>query len=206
MRALLLVDLQNDFFPGGALGIPGAESILPVINHLLEEDWDLIIATQDWHPKDHLSFASQHPSKKPGDHVKVCGIDQILWPDHCIQGTDGAEFHQGWDFSKVERVFHKGQNRLIDSYSAFFDNDHYQGTGLVDFLIKEGVDTLYIAGLATDYCVKYSVLDALKLHFNVTVVVDGCKAVNLSPHDEERVLKELKDKGAQIKLSSEVRL
>lgn len=205
MKALLLVDLENDFFPGGALGVKGGDEILPVVNHLLTLPFDCIVGSKDYHPAGHVSFAATH-HKKPGERVQVKGREQILWPVHCVQGTPGVEFHPGWDSTKIEKVFFKGTDEGIDSYSAFFDNNREKSTGLDEYLKKKKVDTLYIAGLTTEYCVKYSSLDAMGLGFKVYVVVDGCKGVNLKKDDAENALREIESKGAVLVHGKEVRL
>lgn len=198
MRALILVDLQNDFFPGGALGVKEGDKILPVINALLEKDWDVIVASKDWHPLDHKSFASQHKGKKVGDTIVLEGMEQILWPDHCVQGTNGAAFHPDLDTSRVDKVFLKGVDAGIDSYSAFFDNGHRRATGLADYLKEKHVTELYIAGLATDYCVKYSASDSLDLGFKTYIVMEGVKGVDLNPGDSGKALLEMQEKGAVL--------
>lgn len=197
MKALIIVDVQNDFFPGGALPVQDANAVLLVIDKLLQVPFDLVIATKDWHPSDHKSFASQH-NKKPGEQINLKGLNQILWPDHCVQGSKGAEFASGWHSERVRHVFHKGTDKYVDSYSAFFDNGHLISTGLSEFLKKCGVNEIYILGLATDYCVKYSALDALKEGFKVHVVADGCRGVNLQPGDDQRALQEVQAKGAKV--------
>jgi nicotinamidase/pyrazinamidase len=191
VRALILVDLQNDFMPGGALAVKQGNQILPVINALLQLPFDVVVATKDWHPAGHGSFASTH-GKKAGEVIELDGIPQILWPDHCIQGTEGAEFHSGWDSSRVEHIFHKGIEKNVDSYSTFFDNENRRSTGLEDYLKKHNVNKVYLAGLATDYCVKYSVLDASQLGFETYVVIDGCRGVDLRPFDSESAVEEMK--------------
>ena len=190
MTALILVDLQRDFFPGGALGIPSGHEILPAVRELLKQPFDVIVATKDWHPKGHMSFASTY-HLKPGENV-----EQILWPDHCVQNTPGADFAPGWPSEQVEKVILKGTSKDIDSYSTFFDNELKQSTGLEDFLRSRGIHTIVLAGLATDYCVKYSALDALKLGFKVFVVLDGCRGVNCTREDVERALAEMQAAGA----------
>lgn len=197
MKALILVDLQNDFLPGGSLAVDKGDSILPVINKLLEIPFDLIIATKDWHPIDHGSFAKTH-EKNVGETIELSGLKQILWPVHCVQNTKGAEFSDQWQSHKVDKVFFKGTDKEIDSYSAFFDNGHKKSTGLYEYLQSKGVDELYIAGLTTDYCVKYTVLDALKLGFKIFVIVDACKPVNLKPQDEEASLLQMLQEGAHL--------
>lgn len=197
MRALVLVDIQNDFLPGGALAVKEGNAILPVVNQLLNKPFDVIVASKDWHPPDHGSFAATH-HKKPGEHIILEGLDQILWPTHCVQDTHGAEFASGWNFHKVHEVFCKGTDRKIDSYSTFYDNGHLRTTGLEAYLKGKGVTDLYVAGLATDYCVKYSVLDALKMGFHVYVVKDAVRGVNLRPDDSQTALEKMQKKGAHL--------
>lgn len=203
MQALILVDLQNDFMPGGALEVKNGFDILPVINTLLSHPFPVIVATKDWHPKDHGSFASNH-NKEVGECITLDGLEQILWPEHCVQGTKGAEFAPGWDSHKIHKVIHKGTEKNVDSYSTFFDNGHRKSTGLFDFLKEKDVKDIFIAGLATDYCVKYSVLDAAKLGFNIYVVSDGCRGVNLKSNDSENALKEMRAAGAKIIKSKDI--
>lgn len=205
MKALLLVDLQNDFFPGGALGVAEADKILPAVNALLALPFDCIVATKDWHPATHGSFAVNHAGRNVGEHINLGGIDQILWPTHCVQETHGAEFAPFWDSSKVEKITYKGTDPLIDSYSAFYDNEHRQSTHLEDYLRERGVEQIFIAGLATDYCVKYTVFDALSLGFQPIVVVDACRGVNLREGDSERALAEMQQRGAHLILSKDVK-
>ncbi|MFI0435336.1 MAG: bifunctional nicotinamidase/pyrazinamidase [Parachlamydiaceae bacterium] len=198
MKALLLVDLQHDFLPGGALGVNNGGAIIPLINEMIHYPFDLIVATKDWHPADHRSFASHHQGKKPGDIIHLGGIEQILWPDHCLQGAEGSEFAPGWDTTKIDKVIYKGTDPFIDSYSSFYDNGHRKQTGLENYLREKGVQQLFIAGLATDYCVKYSVLDALKLGFRTYVIVDACRGVNLDPQDSEKALQDMRKGGAVL--------
>ena len=197
MKALLLVDLQNDFLPGGVLAVEHGHEIIPIVNELVKYPFDLIVATKDWHPADHRSFASNH-GKKAGEHVHLAGKDQVLWPDHCVQQTPGSDFAPGWDRSNIDKVIYKGTDAAIDSYSTFFDNSHLRSTGLEDYLREKGVKDLYIAGLATDYCVKYSVLDAIQLGFNAHVILDACRGVNLHSHDSEKALQLMKKAGATL--------
>jgi nicotinamidase/pyrazinamidase len=195
--ALIIVDLQNDFLPGGALAVEKGLEVLPVINQLLKMPFDLVVATKDWHPPQHGSFASTH-GRSLGDVIDLEGIPQILWPDHCIQGSKGAEFHEGWDSNKVRKVFYKGTEANIDSYSTFFDNGNRKSTGLADYLNEHGIERVFLAGLATDYCVKYSVLDAARLGFITHVVPEGCRGVNLHLADAEIAFEEMKKAGAEI--------
>lgn len=203
MSALILVDLQNDFMPGGALEVKRGDEVLPIVNDLLALPFDFIVATKDWHPPRHGSFASTH-KRKVGDIIELEGIPQILWPDHCIQGTKGAEFHPGWDFKKVQKVFLKGTEKNIDSYSTFFDNENRKSTGLADYLMEKKVKRVFLAGLATDYCVKYSVLDARRLGFDTYVVIDGCRGVDLQAYASEVAVEEMKKAGAKVILFKDV--
>jgi nicotinamidase/pyrazinamidase len=196
-KALILVDLQNDFCSGGALAVPQAEEIIPLVNQL-QSLFQHVIATQDWHPNKHLSFASQHADKKIGELIHLNNQPQVLWPDHCVQGTYGAQFHPQLNQQQIERVFQKGIDPSIDSYSGFYDNGHLRTTGLADYLHEIGVDTVYVLGLATDYCVKYTVLDALSTGFKTYVIVDACRAVGLSQHDEKNALAEMHVAGAHL--------
>lgn len=201
MKALIIVDLQNDFMPGGALGVDDGFAVVPIANRLMHH-FDLVIATQDFHPANHGSFYTNHPGKKPFDHVVLAGADQVLWPPHCVQNTHGAEFVKELDTSRIHHVVQKGCDPQIDSYSAFFDNAHQRSTGLSTILKNAQVQTVYIMGLATDYCVKFSVFDALLLSYNTYVVVDGCRAVNLSPGDHDRALNEMKSRSAKLIMST----
>ncbi len=196
-RALILVDIQNDFIPGGALAVADGDKVVSVANRI-EKAFDLVLATQDWHPANHGSFASQHPGKKPGDVIDLNGIPQVLWPDHCVQRLKGAEFHPQLDRSRVARVFQKGTDPGIDSYSGFFDNGHRRGTGLGEYLKSAGVTDIYIAGLATDYCVKYTALDGRTLGLNVFIVEDACRGVNLNPGDSATALDQMRAAGVQV--------
>jgi len=203
MRALILVDLQNDFLPGGALAVPHGDEVIPIANKM-QGRFELVVATQDWHPPNHGSFAANHPSKKPGDRIILDGIEQILWPVHCVQNTHGAEFAPSFDTSCIAHVFHKGTERNIDSYSTFFDNAHRRHTGLAHYLEKRGIKDIYLMGLALDYCVKYSTLDARQLGLNTHVIVDGCRGIELESGDINRALDEMKRAGAVLLKSSDL--
>ncbi len=203
MNALILVDIQNDFLPGGALAVPNGSQILPIVNALLACPFDSVAASKDWHPHDHGSFAASH-GKAVGEQIMLRGLPQQLWPVHAVQGTFGAEFSDGLDIGKIHKTFYKGADQWIDSYSAFFDNGHNKSTGLAEYLRKQGVKDLYLVGLATDYCVKYSVLDALKLRFNTFVVVDACRGVDLQTGDSDSALVEIQSAGATLVTSEEV--
>jgi nicotinamidase/pyrazinamidase len=203
MNALILVDLQNDFLPGGALAVPHGDEVIPLANEL-QPRFDLVLATQDWHPPGHGSFAPNHPGKKTGERIMLDGIEQILWPTHCVQNTQGAEFAPSFDTSRIAHVFHKGTERNIDSYSTFFDNAHRRHTGLADYLKKRSIKDIYLTGLALDYCVKYSVLDARQLGLNTHVILDGCRGIELEPGDIDRALDEMKRAGAVLLKSREL--
>jgi nicotinamidase/pyrazinamidase len=196
MKALIIIDVQNDFCPGGALAVSDGDKIIPVINKI-QDKFDLIAATQDWHPRNHGSFASNY-GKKPYEKIKLSGLDQTLWPDHCVQETKGAELHPDLRKEKIDRIFKKGTERNIDSYSGFFDNGHRKSTGLGDYLKQKGVNTIYLAGLTTDYCVKYSALDARTLGFETYLIRDACRAVNISPDDSDKALEEMRKAGVII--------
>jgi len=192
MSVLLLVDIQHDFLPGGALAVPYGDHILPVVEELIL-DADHVIASQDYHPSGHASFASTH-GKEIGEKIDLDGVDQHLWPDHCVQGSHGAKLV----IEKPDHIVQKGVDIQVDSYSAFFDNGRKRQTGLNGYLKKLGVKEIVIAGLALDYCVKFTALDAISLGYRVHLVRDGCKAVNINPDDEERSLVEMACKGVII--------
>jgi nicotinamidase/pyrazinamidase len=203
MNALIIVDLQNDFLPGGALPVPRGDEVIPFANEL-QRRFDLVLATQDWHPPDHGSFAANHPGKKPGDRIILDGIEQILWPVHCVQNTHGAEFAPSFDTRQIAHIFHKGIDPRIDSYSTFFDNAHRRTTGLGAYLKERSIEDIYLLGLALDYCVKYSALDARQLGFNTHIVVDGCRGIGLEPDDMDRALNEMNRAGAILLESREL--
>jgi nicotinamidase/pyrazinamidase len=199
-RALILVDLQNDFVSPGALPVPGGEDVVPVANRLLKE-FELVVATQDWHPANHQSFVSQHPDMKVGDCFELDGLHQIIWPDHCIQGSDGANFLNELHTPEIDHIVRKGMNPKTDSYSGFFDNGQRQSTDLHKYLRQQGVDQLFVMGLATDYCVKFTVLDALKLGYQTSLILDGCRGVELRPGDIDRAIFEMRSCGAMVSSS-----
>ncbi len=202
-KALILVDIQNDFCPGGALAVGEGDQVVPVANRLMQA-FELVVAAQDWHPPDHLSFAANHPGRSPGEVIELDGLEQILWPVHCVQETPGAEFHPALDLGRIAGVVRKGTDRRIDSYSGFFDNGHRRATELEAYLRAQGVEQVFICGLATDYCVKFTALDAAELGFRTTVVEDACRGVELKPGDVERALEEMRSQGVEIVRSSEV--
>ena len=204
MKALLLIDVQNDFLPSGALPVPEGDAIAPLINGLLPR-FDLVVATQDWHPHGHGSFAANHPGKRPGEIVELAGLPQILWPVHCVQNTGGACFAPVLETRCFERIFQKGTDPDIDSYSGFFDNGHRKATGLAEYLRGRGITDLWLAGLATDYCVKFTALDAIAEGFRVTLIEDACRGVNLEPGDVARALDEMRAARVKIIRSTELR-
>jgi nicotinamidase/pyrazinamidase len=198
MRALILVDIQNDFLPGGALAVTRGDEVIPVANRVSPR-FDLVVATQDWHPRDHGSFAANHPGKKVGEMIDLNGLPQVLWPVHCVQGTSGAAFGPALDVSRVRKVFQKGTDPAIDSYSGFFDNGHRRSTGLADYLREQGVDEVYVMGLATDYCVKFTALDAVqRAGLKATVIEDGSRGVNLRPGDSQAAIEAMREAGVNV--------
>ncbi len=203
MSALVIVDIQNDFLPGGSFAVKDGDEILPIINQVLDKPFDLYLATKDWHPKDHGSFAAVH-KKKTGDVIQLDGIEQILWPIHCVQDTPGADFSPRLNTRKFEKVFHKGTDKNIDSYSTFFDNEHRKSTGLDTYLKERGIKNVYLSGLTTEYCIKYSALDARALGFNVYVIIDGCRGINLHPDDAKKAIEEMKKAGVHLIKSSDL--
>jgi nicotinamidase/pyrazinamidase len=201
MKALVIVDVQNDFIPGGALAVPDGDAIVPLINQL-QNKFDLIVATQDWHPADHASFASNHEGKNPFEKIDLHGMEQVLWPDHCIQGSEGAEFHPDLDMRRIEAIFRKGMDPEIDSYSGFYDNGHRKSTGLAGYLREKGATELYFCGLAADFCVYFSVKDALKENFAAILLKDATRP--LDEQEFKKIIEELREKGVEIKKSSEI--
>ncbi|MCV3767508.1 bifunctional nicotinamidase/pyrazinamidase [Rhizobium sp. TRM95796] len=177
-EALVVIDVQNDFCPGGALAVADGDAILPAVNALIAR-FDHVALTQDWHPAGHSSFASSHSGKAPFESVTMPYGEQTLWPDHCIQGTPGAEFHPDLVWTKAELVIRKGYRTAIDSYSAFFENDHATPTGLAGYLRERGIDAVTLCGLATDFCVAFSALDAVAAGFKTTVVLEACRGIDL---------------------------
>jgi len=199
MQALIVVDVQNDFVPGGALAVPGGDRVVGPINRLMHSgDYDRIVATQDWHPPGHVSFASSHPGRRVGQTIQIDGIAQTLWPDHCVQHTYGARFVKRLETDRFNHIVHKGTDPRIDSYSGFFDNARRRATGLADWLREHHVTAVHIVGLATDYCVKFTALDAVDLGFETTVIAEATAAVNLAPGDGDRALDDLAAAGVII--------
>lgn len=203
MRTLILVDLQNDFCPGGNLEVPKGDEVIPVANKMIPY-FDLIVASKDWHPANHLSFAANHPWRRPGQVIDLNGVQQILWPMHCVQDSFGAEFVHGLQTDKISKIVYKGTDPEIDSYSAFFDNARKRSTGLGEYLQEQNVEEIYLLGLATDYCVKFTVLDAIDLGFKVHLITDGCRGINLEDGDVAKALTEMKEKGASLIASDEL--
>jgi nicotinamidase/pyrazinamidase len=175
---LLVVDVQNDFCPGGALAVPRGDEVVAVINNLAEK-FQHVVLTQDWHPRGHLSFASSHPGKKPFETIAATYGAQVLWPDHCVQMTTGAEFHSALRIPHACLVMRKGMDRSIDSYSAFYENDRTTPIGLVGYLREHGVKRIFVAGLAFDFCVRYSAEDARRENFEVFVIADACRGIDI---------------------------
>ncbi len=201
MNTLLIIDVQNDFLPGGALEVPGSGAIVPIINRI-GSGFDLVVAAQDWHPHGHGSFASSHPGRAPFERIDLHGLEQTLWPDHCVQGSRGAEFSAELDTRRVEAIFRKGMDPAIDSYSAFFDNGRRKATGLADFLRGRGAKALWLCGLAGDICVHFSALDALDEGFEVNFIADA--ATPLDAAAEAAHLARLRERGARIVTSGEL--
>lgn len=200
---LLIVDLQIDFCPGGNLAVPEGDRIVPLVNRLTP-DFQRVVATQDWHPKDHVSFASNHPGKTPFEIIQTAEGEQVLWPDHCVPGTRGAEFHPDLETLAVDLIIRKGSNRNLDSYSAFFENDQKTPTGLHFYLQGLELKRVYLVGLALDVCVYYSALDALRLGFDVSLVEDACRGIDTPPGSLKARLDEMKKAGVHILKAADV--
>lgn len=177
MNALIIIDVQNDFLPGGALAVKDGFDIIPIINSI-QKEFDLVVATQDWHPAEHKSFASNHPGKKAFEEIDLDGLTQVLWPDHCVQQTRGAEFSKELDTKKIEAIFRKGMDKNIDSYSGFFDNGKRKSTGLGSYLKGRDVNSIFVAGLAADFCVYFTALDALELGFKASIITDATRPID----------------------------
>lgn len=202
MRALLLIDIQNDFIPGGALAVPGGNEIIPVANNL-QKHFDVVVATQDWHPLNHKSFAGNHKNKQTFEVIDLNGLKQVLWPDHCVQGTQGAEFSRQLNMNKVEAIFRKGTDPEIDSYSGFYDNGHLRTTALADYLRGKKIKEVYIAGLAADFCVYYTAKDALIEDFSTFIIEDAVRAINTE--DFEKAKQDILNKGGSIINSRDIK-
>ncbi|MCE9579171.1 MAG: bifunctional nicotinamidase/pyrazinamidase [Deltaproteobacteria bacterium] len=195
-RALVLVDLQNDFCPGGALAVRQGDEVIAVANRVTRH-FELVVATQDWHPADHASFAANHPGRSPYEVIDLDGLPQVLWPVHCVQGTPGAAFRADLD-ATIAKVFVKGTNPRVDSYSGFHDNGHRGSTGMGEWLRAQGVTAIHVLGLATDYCVQWTALDGRADGFEVTLIADGCRAVELAPGDGERAIAAMRAAGVIV--------
>jgi len=195
MNCLIIVDVQNDFLPGGALAVKDGDVVIPVINNL-QNKFDLVVATQDWHPADHKSFASSHPGKKIFEEIELDELPQVLWPDHCVQETEGAEFSSELKTKKIEAIFRKGMDKNIDSYSGFFDNGKKKSTGLADYLKGRGVSSVFVCGLAADYCVYFTAKDALELGFQSTIISDATRAIDEA--NFKKAMQDFRSKGGQI--------
>lgn len=202
MRALLVIDIQNDFCPDGRLPVPGGDQIVPIVNRL-SNAFEHVLFTQDWHPAGHWSFASSHQSRQPYDSIELAYGDQILWPDHCIQGSRGAEFHPDLDTTRGELIIRKGFRKEIDSYSAFFENDQETSTGLTGYLRERGIDTLYLAGLALDFCVHFSAVDGRKQGFDVVVIEDACRAID-TQGSLDQAMSRMRESGAAFATADDV--
>lgn len=185
MRALIVVDIQPDFLPGGPLAVEGGNEIIPLVNDLMKR-FDLVVATQDWHPPRHGSFASTHPGKVPFETIDLFGLQQVLWPDHCVQGTKGAAFNKALNMAPIEAIFRKGTDPQIDSYSGFYDNGHRKATGLSGCLRERNIKEVFVCGLAGDYCVYYTALDALKEGFTTTLIVDATRPIDVAGFEEAK--------------------
>ncbi len=185
MKALIVVDIQNDFTSGGALEVPDGNSIIPVVN-ALQRSFDLVVATQDWHPETHKSFASQHHGKNQFEKIDLDGLEQTLWPDHCVQGTRGADFHADLNLHQVEAIFRKGMDPNIDSYSGFYDNGHRKNTGLAGYLRAREVTEVYVCGLAGDYCVYFTAMDAIDEGFTTYIIEDATRSISAEGFENAR--------------------
>jgi nicotinamidase/pyrazinamidase len=199
MKALLLIDIQNDFLPGGALAVPEGDQIIPVVNQL-QPHFDLVVATQDWHPAEHKSFAANHTGKNAFEVIDLQGLEQVLWPSHCVQGSPGAAFAPALDLNRAAAIFRKGMDPEIDSYSGFFDNGHLKTTGLADYLHSKKVSQVFVAGLAGDYCVYFTAKDALLEGFKTFLIEDACRPISQEGFDQAKA--DLKHQGGKIIQSS----
>ena len=195
MKALVIIDVQNDFLLNGSLEVPNGNDVIEHINHIIE-NYALVVATKDWHPLNHVSFASNHPGNKIGDVIKVNNCDQILWPNHCVQESKGADFPATLNIKTINKIINKGINSQIDSYSGFYDNGKIRSTGLSDYLKTNNVTSIDFVGLATEYCVKFSVLDSIKEGFKTRVILKGIKGIDFE--ESSKALNEMKSKGVDL--------
>jgi nicotinamidase/pyrazinamidase len=203
MKSLILVDIQNDFLPGGALAVPNGDAIIPVANKL-QQAFEIVVATQDWHPANHGSFAASHPGRKVFEQIELNGLAQTLWPVHCVQNTIGAELAGTLNRERITKVFPKGTDAGIDSYSGFFDNGHRKSTGLGEWLRAQGVTEVFVCGLATDYCVKFTAVDAAQMGFKTHFIEDASRGVNLRPDDLNQAIEEMKRAKIEVTVSESV--
>lgn len=203
MKALILVDLQDDFLPGGALAVPEGDKVIPVANQL-QAAFPLVVATQDWHPANHGSFAANHPGKKVFEQIELNGLPQTLWPVHCVQHTPGAELTAALHREHIAKVFRKGTDAGIDSYSGLFDNGHRKSTGLGEWLAAQHVTDVFVCGLATDYCVKFTALDAARMGFKTHFIEDASRGVNLRPQDVPNAIEKMKCAGVAVVRSADL--
>jgi nicotinamidase/pyrazinamidase len=197
MKVLVLVDLQADFLPGGALAVPDGDLVVPIVNSM-QMAFPLVVATQDWHPANHGSFAANHPGKKPFEQIDLNGLPQTLWPVHCVQDTPGAALAPDLKRERIAKIFQKGTDPGIDSYSGFFDNGHRKSTGLGEWLKEQAVTEVFVCGLATDYCVKFTALDAVQAGFTTSLIEDACRGVTLRPDDVKNAIADMKAAGVRI--------
>ena len=201
MNALILIDIQNDFVPGGQLAVPDGDAIIPLVNEL-QASFPLVVATQDWHPFGHKSFASSHAGKKIFERIDLHGLEQVLWPDHCVQGSEGAAFHPALQMQKVEAIFRKGMDREIDSYSGFYDNGGRKSIGLAGYLRERKVSKVFVCGLAADYCVAFTARDALRENFDTFVIADATRPIDANGF--QRATSEIMAMGGNIIESSQL--
>ena len=202
-NVLIVVDVQNDFCPGGALAVTEGDLVVPIINRIMGS-FHRVVATQDWHPREHVSFASNHPGKKPFEQIRIGDLSQTLWPDHCVPGTKGADFHEGLHADRFDLVVRKGSNPAVDSYSAFLENDKKTRTGLDGYLKSIKAERLFLAGLATDYCVFFSAMDAVSFGFKTVVIIDACRGIDVPDNNIEISLQTMKKKGINIITSGDL--
>jgi len=203
MKTLILVDIQNDFLPGGALAVTNGDAVIPVANKL-QPAFPLVVATQDWHPGNHGSFAANHPGRKVFEQIDLNGLPQTLWPVHCVQETRGAELADTLNRDRIAKVFPKGTDATIDSYSGLFDNGHRKSTGLGEWLKARGATEVFVCGLATDYCVKFTALDTAQMGFKTSLIEDASRGVNLRPDDVNNAIEEMKRAGIAVIGSADI--
>lgn len=203
MKVLIVIDPQNDFMPGGSLAVPDGDQIIPLVNELMDK-FELVIATQDWHPKAHSSFASSHENASEFEVIKLDGLDQVMWPDHCVQGSQGAEFHENLNTERFEAIFRKGTDPKIDSYSGFYDNAHLKSTGLSGYLREKKAEKVYFTGLAGDYCVYFSMKDAIEEGFDSVLIEDATRALDQEGFKKAKI--DLLRKGGKIINSEDLQL